>query len=328
MVLAGIPGALCFARESNTLKPTIVLTVKVINKTENGTDVTDDPVTIRIFHHNQLLDTLQGKVDDTGKAVFQNVTAGEHFVAVASVRHNNMSFDSHAVVLDREQKIISTLVQVFEYTTNRSKLSTGTHHFILEVHSNWLAITEYMQIINNSDMAITSDKKDSRGSPVALQVMLPYGFKNLKCSKYFEQQAVVVTEHGFYDTMAVPPGDHQAAFEYTLDINSDTMNIIKETALPTSHFMLFAQLPRTIKVQGTDLEETQITTANGKPMRYYKRTNLDKDRKITFNITGFNTGFSSVASWPILAAVFGVVLILAIIRAVGQKANMENENNQ
>ena len=112
MVLAGIPGSLCFARESNSLKPTIVLTVKVINKTENGTDVTDDPVTIRIFHHNQLLDTLQGKVDDTGKAVFQNVIAGEHFVAVASVMHNNMNFDSHAVVLDRELKIISTLVQL------------------------------------------------------------------------------------------------------------------------------------------------------------------------------------------------------------------------
>ncbi len=59
-----------------------------------------------------------------------------------------------------------------------------------------------------------------------------------------------------------------------------------------------------------------------------QRTNLDKDRKITFNITGFNAGFSSVASWPILAAVFGVVLILAIIRAVGQKANMESSNNQ
>ena len=328
IVLAGFPGPFCFAQESKTPESAVVLTVEVVNKTKNGTDVTDDPVTIRIFHHNQLLDTLQGKVDDTGKAVFQNVTAGEHFVAVASVRHNNMNFDSHAVVLDRKQKIISTLVQVFEYTSDRSKLSVGTHHFILETYSDTLAITEYMQIKNNSDMAITSDKKDSRDSPIALQIMLPHGFKNFKCSKYFEQQAVVVTEHGFYDTMAVPPGDYQAAFEYTLDINSDTMNITKQITLPTSHFMLFAQLPPTINLQSADLEETQITTANGKAMRYYKRTNLDKDGKITFNITGFNTGFSSVASWPILAAVFGIVLILAIIRAIGQKANMETSNNQ
>ena len=327
MVLAGIGGSLCFARESKTPESTTALTVKVINKTANGTDVIDDPVTISIFHHNQLLDTLQGKVDDTGKAVFQNVTAGEHLVAVASVMHNNMKFDSYIVALDREQKTISMLVQVFEHTSDRSKLSVGIHHFILEVHSNWLAITEYMQIKNNSDMAITSDKKDSRDRAIALQIILPHGFKNFKYSKYFQQQAVVVTEHGFYDTMAVPPGDHQAAFEYTLDINSDTINIVKELSLPTSHFMLFAQLPPTIKVRGTDLEETQTTTANGKPMRYYKRTNLDKDRKITFNITGFNTGFSSVASWPILAAVFGAVLILAIIRAIGQKANMESSNN-
>ena len=189
MVLAGIPGAFCFARESKTPESATVLTVKVINKTANGTDVIDDPVTIRIFHYDQLFDTLQGKVDDIGKAVFQNVTAGEHFVAVASVMHNNMKFDSYAVALDREQKTISMLVQVFEHTSDRSKLTVGTHHFILEVHSNWLAITEYMQIKNNSDMAITSDTTDSLDRAIALQIMLPHGFKNFKCSEYFEQQA-------------------------------------------------------------------------------------------------------------------------------------------
>jgi len=326
MVLAGIGGPVCFAQEPDHPESTAVVTVHVTNKTANGTDVTGDTVIVRVFHHNQLLDTIQGKVDDTGKAVFQNVTTGEHFVAVASVMHNEMKFQSRAFALDQGRKTAATFVHVFEHTTETAGLSIETHHFILEVREQQLVVTEYMQIKNDSNMAISSDRKDERDRPVVLEVMLPEGFKNIQYNEYFEKQAVVVTEHGFYDTMAIPPGSHRAVFIYTMDISSDTMNIAKELSLPTSEFMLFTQLATT-KLQGMGPAEGQLIAANGKPMQYYKRINLDKAREITFNITGFNVSASGTASWPILAMVVGTILILAIIRAAGQKTDMESSNN-
>ena len=113
IVLAEIGGTFCLAQEPKPPESTTVLTVKVSNKTANGTNVAGDPVIVRIFHHNQLLDTLQGKVDDNGIAVFQKVTTGEHFAAVASVMHNKMKFDCHAFALELEQKTTSALVHVF-----------------------------------------------------------------------------------------------------------------------------------------------------------------------------------------------------------------------
>jgi hypothetical protein len=238
--------------------------------------------------------------------------------------HNEMKFQSRAFALDQGRKTAATIVHVFEHTTDTAGLSIETHHFILEVRSQQLVVTEYMQIKNDSNMAISSDRKDDSGRPVVLEVMLPEGFKNIQYDEYFEEQAVVVTEQGFYDTMAVPPGSHRAVFIYTLDINSDTINIVKEISLPTSEFMLFTQLSPTTNLQGMGAPQGLLTATNGKPMQYYKRANLDKDRKITFNITGFNATASALASWPILATVVGAILILAIIRAVGQKTNMES----
>jgi len=41
--------------------------------------------------------------------------------------------------------------------------------------------------------------------------------------------------------MAVPPGEHEIAFSYTIDATSGTMNIVKKVSLPTSDFVVFAE---------------------------------------------------------------------------------------
>jgi hypothetical protein len=170
-----------------------------------------------------------------------------------------------------------------------------------------------MQIKNSSGMAISSKERDSQNRTIVLDIMLPKGFKNLKSSSYFEDNALVVTKHGFYDIMAVPPGEHQAAFSYTLDITSDSMDIVKKISLPTSNFIVFAELGLA-KLQGLGQAERQLTRANGISIEYYERSHLAPAEEITFQITGFNVGSSGLSSWVILAVVFSTLMILAILR--------------
>jgi hypothetical protein len=49
-----------------------------------------------------------------------------------------------------------------------------------------------------------------------LKVYLPAGFKDIIYSKYFQEQALIMTDDGFIDTMAVPPGRHDAVFTYAV----------------------------------------------------------------------------------------------------------------
>jgi hypothetical protein len=295
-----------------------VLAVEVTSGTADGIAVTDDVVIVQIYEHGKLLQTLEGKVAANSKALFENVPTGEHIVAVARTKHQNMMFNSRPVALSPTEDELFAYVLVFDVSDDKSKLSVETHHLMIKAQPESIAITEYMQLKNSSDMAVSSKERDSQNRTVVLDIMLPKGFKNLRSSSYFEDNALVITEEGFYDVMAVPPGEHQVTFSYTLDITSDSTDIVKKISLPTSNFVVFAELGRA-KLQGLGQAEKQLIRTDGAPIEYYRRNHLAPAEEIAFQITGFNVGASGLATWIILAVVFGGLMVLAILRLGPQK---------
>lgn len=317
-MLSGFLAEPCFADETSAPTSQAVLTVEVSNGTENGTTVENDLVIVRIYKDGQLLHTLDGKVDGDGKAVFDNIPTGNRVVAVVRARHQDMMFNGQPVALSPAEDEFVARVQVFDVSDDQSKLSIEIHHFIIRARPEFLEITEYMQLKNPSDMAVRSKETDSQNRPIVLEIMLPKGFKNLRPSGYLQQDALVVTEEGFYDTMAVPPGEYQVTFSYTLDITANTMDIVKKISLPTSSFVLFAELGQA-GLQGLDQAEHQILRTNEAEMEYYKRSNLAPAEEIAFQITGFNVNTSGLGTWMILAVVFSIVAVLAVSRLRPEK---------
>lgn len=313
MILSFFSAQVCFAAEAAVAAPRAVLTVEVTNGTANGASVTDDVVTVLIYEHGQLLHTLDSTVAAAGLAVFESVPTGDHTVALARAKHQDMMFNGRPVTLRPGEKEFFAPVQVFDVSDDVSNLSIGTHHLIIKARPVHLEITEYMQLKNSSDMAVTSKERDDQNRPIVLEIMLPEGFKNLRFSGYLEDDALVATEKGFYDTLAVPPGEYQVTFSYTLDVTSDSMDIVKEISLPTSSFVVFAELGQA-ELQGLGEAENRLIRSNGVPMEYYKQSNLAPAEKITFQITGFKVNESALATWVILAAVFGAIVVLALSR--------------
>ncbi|MFH1717293.1 MAG: hypothetical protein ABIF19_08090 [Planctomycetota bacterium] len=313
MIFSGVCSRACFAVDASALTSQTALVVEATNGTQGGTAVAGDPVVVQIYEHGQLLQTLDGKVADDGKAVFDNVFAGEHTVAVAGVKHQDMMFSSPPVALEPAEDAPIACVVVFDVSEDNSKLSVGTHHFIVRTSSKSIEITEYMRLRNSSDMAVSSKERDSSNRTIVLNIMLPKGFKNLRPLSYFEENALTITGEGFYDTMAVPPGEHEIAFSYAVDITSQTMDFIKRVSLPTSEFVVFAESGEA-KLQGLGRPEQKLIGTNGIPMEYYKRSDLTQAEEITFQITGLNPGSSNLAVWTILATVFSALVLLLILR--------------
>ena len=146
-----------------------------------------------------------------------------------------------------------------------------------------------------------------------MEIMLPEGFKNLKAMSYFEENALVVTEQGFYDTMAVPPGEYQANISYTLDISSSTMDIVKGISLPTSNLIVFAELGQA-ELRGLGEADKQVTNASGAPMMYYQLSDLAPAEEVAFQIVGFNVSSSGLNTWLILSLTFGALGVLVVLR--------------
>jgi len=313
IILSCACSMICFAVDANALTSQTTLVVEATNGTRGGTDVAGDSIVVQIFEHGQLLQTLDGKVADDGKAVFDNVFAGEQSVAVAGVKHQDMMFSSPPVALEPAADSIVAGVKVFDVCEDSSMLSVGTHHFIVRSRSKSIEFTEYMELKNSSDMAVSSKKRDSSNRAIVLEIMLPKGFKNLRSLSYFEETALVITADGFYDTMAVPPGEHEIAFSYTVDATSATMDIIKKVSLPTSDFVVFAESGEA-KIEGLGRPEQKLVGTNGAPMEYYQRSDLTAAEEIAFSITGLNPGSSNLALWTILATILSASALLVILR--------------
>lgn len=303
----------CLADEATMPASKGILVVEVTNGTANGAAVAGDEVIVGIFENSQLLHSLNGEVDADGKAVFEDVPVGDNIVALARAKHQDMMFNGRPVVLKPTEDKHTTNIEVYDVSLEKSHLSVGAHHIMIKARSEYLEITEYLQIRNSSDMAVSSKQKDSRDRKVVLEIMLPKGFKNLRATSYFVENALVVTERGFYDTMAVPPGEYQANFTYTLDITSSTMDIVKAISLPTSSLIVFAELGQA-KLRGLDEAESKVTNASGAPMRYYRLNDLAPAEEVAFQIVGFNVGTSDLTTWMILSLTFVAVMVLVVLR--------------
>jgi len=292
---------------------TATLTVEVVHGTADGTPVAGDELVVQVYQHEELVNSLQTQIDANGIAVLEDIPAGQHMRAVARVRHQNMLFTSRPVALTPSLGHVSTSVQVFDVSEDTSKLSVGTHHVIITLAPSSLKVTEYMQLRNPSDRAIKGGQRDARDRPIVLEVMLPRGFRDLSPTGYLDQGAVVVTESGFYDTLAVPPGEYDLTFSYNLPLVGKTQDIAKEITLPTADFTVFWEAGPG-KLEGLGEPEGRLVNARGASVQYFRRNDLNRGDRIALRITGLNVHKSDTRTWLILVVVFGALFVVVGLR--------------
>jgi hypothetical protein len=302
------------------------LTLKVTNGTTNGKPVLADKITLTSYQHEKLVDTLTGQVGPQGAADFNNVRADEHMVAVATVFHQGMSFSSGDIPLLPGRKQVTANVTVFDVSYDISRLSVATQHLIIKPRDSDILLTEFIQLLNPSDMAITSDRKDAQGKAIVLNMLLPAGFENFNASGFLVPQALVFTPDGFYDTMGIPPGNHQIVFSYTLDIDARAIDVTRTLSLPTANFVLFWQ-PGHGKIEGLGDADGKMVMTDGTMGEYYNLGSLQAGAEVRFQISGLRTAASDKTSWMILAAVFAAIAVLVFVRLRLTKSRSPERNS-
>ena len=289
------------------------LTVEVTNGTTKTPAPADTETIVQVYVQGHLLHTYNGRTDAAGKTIFENVPEGEDVTAIARAKHQDMMFAGQPITLSLAQDEHVASVQVLDVSEDKSKLSVETHHFVIKAHPGSLEMTEYMQLKNPSDNAITSSERDGQNRTIVLDIKLPRGFRNLTSLSYFEDQALIVTDDGFYDTMAVPPGEQHITFSYTLDVTCETIDVVKTISLPTSEFVLFAELG-VAKIHGLGQAAEQAKRSSGELMQYYNRSSLAPGEEVAFELTGLDVGSSGLTKWIVAGAVISVIVVLIVLR--------------
>ena len=292
---------------------TTALTVRVTNGTADGEFVAGDQVIVDIYHHGRPLHTLREQLDDEGNVVLQDVPAGGHLQALVQVRHQNTLFSSSAVQLTPGENV-EAVVRVFDVTSDTTPLGAAMHHIIIAAQSETVRFSEFMQLENTSDMAVGSKGPDN---PV-ISISLPEGFANLELHSHFRSEAIVTTEKGFYDTMAIAPGRYEAGFSYTLQADSEAIDITRTIALPTANLILFVEQAG-LQVEGLNVPKSSLVNSEGATVNYYKLTDLKQGDMLSFRIAGFTARRDdSYVMWIVLIVVFASIAVVALARTLRQ----------
>jgi hypothetical protein len=148
---------------------------------------------------------------------------------------------------------------------------------------------------------------------MVLEMGLPEGFGDLTATGYLVPTALVVTDTGFYDTLATPPGEHHVRFSYNLDVKRGTTEITREIGLPTSELTVFWQGPPG-KIEGLGEPDGKLVDSQGRPVEYYLRPDLKAGDVIALQVSGLRAGQSQDRTWLVLAVVFAAVIIVAVLK--------------
>jgi hypothetical protein len=304
----------------------VLIQVVVTNETGGGSPASDAEVALTIYQDSKPLDRRVGRSDAQGVCSFQEVPTGLGMAVVATAKNQDMMFSSRPMSLEHAHDTRYQLdISVYDVSTDTSALSVGTHHLVVRADPQGLFIDEYLQIINTSDKAVTSAEKTPDGRPTVLKVYLPAGYKDITFSKYFQEQALIMTDEGFMDTMAVPPGRHDAVFTYGLKADASTVQIVKKAGLPTKDLMVFSQL-NGASIEGLNEPLGQMTINNGSPADYFPSVSLEAGEQISFKITGLSIAPDPDELWVMFGVIFGVIVLIGIIRMVTQKKQKPSDS--
>lgn len=290
------------------------LEVHLTNGSGGGQIAEGTEVMVHFYQGENLIEKRSSAADPNGKCTFSDIPAGENIVAVAQAKHSDMAFSSAPLQLRPDQKQYELTVQVFDITYDNSLIQVGTHHLFLQKSGSNVHIKEYIQLINNTDKAILSETKDAAGRPEVVQIRLPENAKDLSFTSYFHPDAVIQTDSGFYDTMAIPPGTYHAAFAYNVPLQPQASELSKAITLPTESLMVFIQVDSGIR---SELGEPagRMALKDGVETDYYS-VDVKPGSVLKFHVEAIAVPKSQKDVWIILGIVFGFVVLVALFRVV------------
>ena len=135
-----------------------------------------DEVTLDIHRGPEQIDSRSAKVGEDGKAVFENLPTGQGIAAVARVKHQNMAFRSRPVALDSaRRRTLRRASRCLMFPPMHRQLSIGMHHLMVALRGTTLEFTEFMQLSNSSDRAVTGRERDDEDRPIVIRILLPEG---------------------------------------------------------------------------------------------------------------------------------------------------------
>ncbi len=271
-----------------TATPEGQFTVTVTGRVVHGGDKALPPdltVTLHGFDEFDEVVTLEGTVAEDGTFRFDQVPALPHRVFLATVEYQDLTYVSDVVtVVPPDQTEVDLTVTVYDTTTDPSALRFQGLHIFVDFLGDRIRVAELYLLQNTGTETVIAPEE---GAGV-VRYYLPQGATNLQ----FEQgqgeigDRFILTDDGFEDTFAVPPGQFQVLFAYELPYPERQAEIRHAVSLPVDTFAVLVPAEG-VTVEGEGLVPGEVQDVQGMQVRIYQGPSLDAGDEVDVRLSGY-----------------------------------------
>ncbi|HJS29318.1 MAG TPA: c-type cytochrome [Anaerolineales bacterium] len=254
----------------------------------SGDEIPDGlQVTLHGFDHIQEVFTANADVEADGSYTFENIEMPESRVFMVTTEYSQATYNSDIAIVEPDTHAINLPVTIYDTTEDSSMLAVDRLHIFLEtLEPGSLHVVELYLISNPTDKVIVAP---GEGEPV-VQYKLPAGATGLQFQSGTPEGRFIITEDGFGDTMAIPPGSGQYQVMAAYDLPySKKVNLSHMLTLPVNSVVLL--VPDVgIKVKGSQLEDNGVRQFQGESYRIYSSDRYGAGSQLEFSVSGSVAG--------------------------------------
>ncbi|MCP4362271.1 MAG: cytochrome c [Chloroflexi bacterium] len=194
---------------------TAIVSGLVVNGS-TAVEVNDAQVILRAFNTNfEPALTMTTTVDSGGRYTFELTDVLPDWVYLATAEYNDLSFNSNAVQLSRENPELDLPIIVYDTSSDPDVVSIEQIHMILSFVPGGLQVSELYVFNNDANAVFVGETGNAIEGTVAIQI--PAGAAEVDFRRAFGSldnfvpaPEVIQTETGWADTLPLRPGTGSA----------------------------------------------------------------------------------------------------------------------
>jgi mono/diheme cytochrome c family protein len=229
--------------------------------------------------------TIDKKVGADNSAQWDDIEVRENRVYLVNIAHNGVVFRSQ-VLHGTDMKpgeVNDAFVEVFETTTDNSKLSAERVHIFFDFPSEDRLQVVQMFLVANPGPAMVIPALEGKS---VIEFNLPPDYANLQFESGELGGRFVQTADGFGDTSAVQPGSasHQVLFAYELAYNKSAVVPLHLPLKATNAILLTPD--GGVRLEAEGLQDAGARAMQEGDMRIYALNNLAAGSTLQVKVTG------------------------------------------
>lgn len=258
----------------------------IINRTEGGSSVADQEITLKTYLNEAEVDLTATKTDASGQFVFDSLSTESGYSYLVTLTYQEAEYYGEQLYFDEGETTKSVEVTVYDATTSDEAIKLVLAHTIIHVEQGTLHVEEYFLFINETDRTYIGSKEvNADGTKETLRFFLPEEATELQPGYGLMDCCIYDSEGGFIDTMPVLPGNKEVLYSYRVDYKSGAYTFSRNVNYPMAGYALLID-GEGIGVDSNQLVAEEPMDIEGMRFNYFSGSDITSSEVIVAHLSG------------------------------------------